>query len=227
MGFHVKTALVTVVSGDAYVKYANELFDSAREFFRPTEQVDCLTLEGREGWPSATMFRHHVVLENWVHLRSADFVFLIDADMLIRQPVGPEILSPVDGVTATLHPGYVGKHFSELPYESRTESGSYVNAAEGDAYFCGGLVGGERAGYKWLASQIRERIDFDVNRGVTPVWHDESALNRVLSVTPPEVVLPPAYCHPTNDSWYRTFWPENYPTIIEALDKPEHERHGR
>ncbi len=224
----MRTALVTVVSGEAYARYAEELFDSAREFFQPTEQVEFIRLDGREGWPDATMFRWHVCLENWMHLHRFDHLYLSDADMRFEGLVGANILAPLDGTVATVHPGYVGKPHWVLPYERREDSMCHVVSSEGDVYYAGGFAGGDRDGFRWLAERIKERIDADVSRGIVPAWHDESALNRVLALTPPDVTLSPSHCHPDKDLYYReSVWTEDYPRLLVALDKPEHERHGR
>jgi hypothetical protein len=223
----VRTALITVVTGDAYVAYSDALFDSAREFFKPTEHVDFIRLDGREGWPAATMFRWEVCLENWAYLERYDALWLSDADMLFEGTVGAEVIPPTSGTVATLHPGYVGKHHLELPYEQRPESSCYIVPAEGDVYYAGGFAGGDREGFHWLASRIRSTITSDVVRGITPRFHDESALNKVLGVTAPDVTLDPSMCHPDSDDYYLSFWPEPYPRLLVALDKTQDERGER
>ncbi len=171
------------------------------------------------------MYRHHRLLEA---LPRTNYVFLMDADMLAVGPIGPEIIPSEYGITACQHPGYVGKPRAELPYETLPESAAYVGPEEGDVYYCGGFVGGERLAMRMLSSQIAAIVDMDVSRGHTPVWHDESALNRVLAVDPPAVALSPAYCYPSEDSYYREcVWTESYERRILALDKTAEERGER
>lgn len=225
-----RTALIAVVNGQVYEDYATALFDSARRYFKPTPEVETLMLPGREGWPAGTMMRYHVVLEHWAAIKQRyGYVFLCDADMLCESLVGPEILPPYAGVTATLHPGYVGKHHSEFPYERRDYSACYVNSEDGDVYYAGGFVGGESLGFHLLAEEIVRKIDYDMMEyGITPIYHDESALNSCLAARyGPDIALDPSYCHPDDDSYYKTFWPEPYPRRLVALDKAAHERVGR
>lgn len=217
------TALVTVVSGAAYVAYAEAMFESAREHFHPTEEVLFVTLPGRKGWPDATMYRPRILAEQ---MPDADYVFLIDADMVFVAPVGSEVL-PGIGVTATQHPGYVGKSDSELPYEYRATSACYVASGEGAAYYAGGFFGGGHSAMGFLVGAIAVLIDIDLAKGITPVWHDESALNACLALAPPTRVLSPSYCYPNNDHWYRTFWLESYERRIVAVDKTQAERGDR
>ena len=219
------TALCVVAGGATYHRYALALMASAREFFHPTEHVTTHIIEGEYGWPNGTMMRYHRLLEA---MPDADYVFLCDADMLMVAPVGAEILPSYEGLAATLHPGYVRKPRAELPYETNPESAAWVAPDEGDAYYCGGFVGGTWRAMRGLANTIAGIIDLDVQRGITPRWHDESALNRCLAVEAPAVVLSPSYCHPDNDAYYRGHvWDGDFVRRIVALDKPSEERQGR
>lgn len=220
-----RTALVTVVSGDAYYDYALALFESARENFHPTEHVELIALPGREGWPDATMYRPHVLRDE---MPDADFVYLIDADMIIAGSVGPEILPPRGiGLTATLHPGYAGQPRAAFPYETEPESACFMDEDEGVSYYCGGFYGGERLAMRILLGRMAQIIDADVARGHTPRWHDESALNRIMWCYAPDLELDPRYCAPDNASGYQQWWPEDYraDARIVALDK-EHAVRG-
>lgn len=219
----LNTTLVVVVNGSAYESFADDLFESAQQFFKPTEKVHCLMLGGRSGWPDATMYRYHSLINN---MPNTAYVFLSDADMLFEQRVGPEIL-PKHGITATLHPGYVVTPPAALPYETRVESSARVLDHQKDRYFCGGFVGGTRQHMLNLAKSVARIIDTDVANGVTPRWHDESALNKVLARKPPELTLSPAYCHPSDSSWYETFWPESYERKLVAIDKNSETRGQR
>lgn len=209
------TALVTVVSGSAYEAFSDDLFRSASEFFHPTKEVEFVMLNGLSGWPEATMYRHHFLATN---MPETDYVFLSDADMVFESKVGSEIL-PEEGITATQHPGYVRKPVEELPFERNPDSCAFVPLNGASTYFCGGFIGGTREAMLRLSVEISLIINTDVNRDICPIWHDESALNRVLINHPPEIILSPAYCHPANSAYYETIWPEKYPRILVALDK--------
>lgn len=219
----MKTTLVTVVSGDLYEKFTSDLFDSAEEFFHPSDEVDLLMLYGHPGWPDATMLRPQVLTKCFP---DSDFVFLCDADMLFAGPVGNEILRY--GLTATTHPGYVGMHRDMLPYERREDSACYIPYGKGEFYFCGGFWGGESGAVLRACLVIAQLIKEDVQDGITPVWHDESALNHYLAlIKEPKVKLTPSFCYPDNDTYYKTFWPEKYERTLVALDKSPEQRAGR
>lgn len=205
--------LITVVSGEVYERYAKNLFTSAKEHFQmPLKMVQ---LEGMPGWPAATLYRYHVIL-NW-HCQ-CDYVFLCDADMRFEAPIGKEILGEL---VATQHPGYVER--KDFPYEDRPESTAFV--ASGDAYYAGGFVGGEREAFLDLAQKIVFAIDEDSENGILARWHDESHLNHVLADFPPTVTLSPSYCYPDDATGYP--WLKRYERKLVALDKSPAERNGR
>lgn len=215
--------LCVVAGGDIYKQYASLLRLSAEKHFSPCRYNYFLLIEGEEGWPNGTMYRWHRLLEN---MPDTDYVFLSDADMLCEGHIGSEILS--DSVTLTLHPGYIGRPPRLFPYEKREESACFVSPIEGSLYFCGGFAGGPIKEIKRFANEIVSRIDRDVANGITPVWHDESALNKAASLWPDIHVLDPSYCHPDNDRYYvDQIWKRTYPRKLVAVDKSEEERVGR
>jgi hypothetical protein len=215
--------LVAVASPGLYHYFATDMLYTARRYFRPVRRVNTAIIEGDEGWPEGTMFRHHHLLNNFP---DSDYVFLIDADMRFEGEVGPEILST--GITATVHPGYVGMPPECLPFEDRPDSHCYVHDHLRHTYYCGGFVGGQHDDMHVLSSQIALRIDKDEAAQMVPVWHDESALNSILAINPPSLTLSPAYCHPDQDGYYRQIvWTEDYPRKIVALDKTSNQRGAR
>lgn len=221
----MRTALVAIAGGDAYVKYAEALMQSAATHFQPTEEVEFLVIPGDEGWPNGTMMRWHHLLE---HLPYTDFVYMTDADMLMVARVGSAILPPNGyGITATRHPGYVGVSPGALPYDRNLISRAFVRLGEGKHYYCGGFVGGERSAMRALALRISEMVDGSLADGAVPLWHDESCLNRCLIDTPPQRTLSPSYCYPADDGYYKMFWPEAYVPRVVALVKTQEERGER
>lgn len=221
----MRTALVAIAGGDTYVKYAEALMESAERHFQPTEEVEFHVIPGDATWPEGTMMRWHHLLED---LPDAHFIYLIDADMLMVARVGSGILPPGGfGITGTQHPGYVGMMRGALPYERRPESACYVPLNEGEIYHCGGFVGGERLAVRSLGLRIMRMIDIDLDRGIVPTWHDESALNRMFASLRPDRLLSPSFCYPAADGYYKTFWPEPYIPRILAIDKTEDERGDR
>lgn len=209
----MKACLICVVSGSVYERYAERLFASAEGKF----PGDCRALPGREGWPDATLYRYHVLLEyDW---SAYNYLYLCDADMLFAAKVGREILSPL---VATAHPGYVHMR-KNLPYEKRPQSAAFVH--KGTTYYAGGFVGGKREAFLDLARGIKNQIDRDDANGIVARWHDESHLNAQLALLPPTRTLSPSYCYPDDASAYP--WLNGTRRILVALDKTPSERGER
>lgn len=221
--------LVCVAGGETYVRYAEQLMESAHEFFRPTDQVELAILPGVEGWPIGTECRHGIFAD-WLATNEHDYAFLIDADMRFTGHVTGAILPRQGvGIVAVRHPGYIGIPRSAFPYETRRDSTAFVPADKGERYYAGGFVGGSHAAIYYLSRRIELMIEVDRVSGIEIQWHDESCLNRILALEPPAVALDPRFCCPADATWYRTFWERDYSVDarITALDKTQAERGAR
>lgn len=214
-------ALCCVAGGQTYLDYADRLMESAQKYFKPSDDIILRVIPGDEGWPNGTMYRYHHLAQN---MPFADYVFLCDADMRFEAEVGPEILGRF---TATEHPGYVNRIPEDLPFEQRRESCCCVVPDENSRYYCGGFVGGLWVSMYVIASMISAMIDTDATAGITPIWHDESALNKILNRQKPHKTLDPSYCYPDNDVWYQTIWRKPYERKLVAIDKTAAERANR
>lgn len=149
-----------------------------------------------EPWPGPTLHRYHHMLTAEKELSGFDYVFYIDADMLIVDTVGDEILGEL---VATIHPGFAGKHRGVFTYEKRRESAAYVAPNEGRFYLAGGFQGGEAPTFISAMKTMRDAIDEDKRNGITAIWNDESHWQRFCIDHPPTVILPPIYCCP--ETW--------------------------
>lgn len=235
----MRVALVTIATGPRYHKFIKPLIKSVRKYFVAASVflwtdrlIDDFTAEERpeywiskesSGFPNETLYRYHTFLSMENELAKFDQIFYCDIDMLFVSKVG-DIFS--DGITATLHPGFIsGK--APLTLERRPESTAYC--PNGKIYYCGGFNGGSASRYLAMAKKIRDNIDIDASRGITAIWHDESHLNRYLYFNPPAKTLGPSYCYPEDyvDAWEQKrdygWHPEQYPPILVALDKAKHD----
>lgn len=217
-GDGAQIGLIVVASGD-FLPLGTRLIQSAFKHFLHSHRLvpflfsDGL-LSGRVSFPGVTLYRYHFFLEQERLLERMDYLFYCDADMLMVDAIGDEILGRI---VAVHHPGYVGLRG---PYEENPRSTAYVSPEEGEAYFCGGFQGGEARAYLEAAATLASRIDKDDHDGRMAVWHDESQWNRYLIDHPPEVKLSPAYAYPeTNRSHYTVLWGRDYSPKIVALDK--------
>jgi len=201
----VKTALLIIATGWKYCNYVQPLLDSANEFFLEGDyEAIVWTDEWNKRWPEAininkeplgfpgeTLYRYHTFANHIPLLRQYDQIFYIDVDMRFVAPVGKEIFS--DGITATLHPGFVGT--CGTPERSMASTARIPHEWHNE-YFCGGFNGGKTQSFVEMTRTIRSSVDVDAMNGITAVWHDESHLNKYLRDIPPAKILDPSYCYP-------------------------------
>ncbi len=221
------TALVCVAGGPIYEAYAEQLMESAREHFHPTARTEYIILDGEAGWPNGTLLRYHRLLRERIE---TDWLYMIDADMLMVSEIYAEILPPEEfAIVLTEHPGYVDMPAEELPFEDRPESACYVPLEKRRRYYCGGFWGGERLEVFDVARMMVKRIDEDISHGITPRWNDESALNcAVTHYGGYQARLSPAFCFPADPTFYEQHvWTQKYEPRIIAVDKPPEHREGR
>jgi hypothetical protein len=143
-----------------------------------------------------------------------DQIIYIDADTLIKSKIGTEILYPI---TVTQHCGFVDRIGS---FERRSMSSCYINPRDCKNYFGGGFYSFSREEFFKMNEFCKKAIDKDESMGIVPVWHDESALNKYISMLHPSRVLSPSYHYPENNEKIYSSWGENnYECKILLLDK--------
>ena len=177
----------------------------------PDNQISWLPF-GHLPWPYPTLLRYRAMSAYRDVLREASVLLYLDIDMRIQRDID---LGQLEGTLAVQHPGFVGIHPDELPYERRRESTSCIPLGEGTAYFAGGIQGGRAPAYLEACTTIAAWVQADLTNGIVPRWHDESAWNRYCTTRVPELVLPPTYCSPE--------YHDNADAYIVALDK-DHDR---
>ncbi len=220
-GIEAANVGLLVVATGKYIQFVKPLIESAEQHFCKNHRVTYFIFTDQEpiplpntvyvfqkrlGWPFDTMNRYHIYYNNRDLLKSQDYLFASDADMLFVGEVGDEILGER---VATLHPGFIGKRGT---YETKPNSRACVHSREGKHYFAGGFYGGARDSFLQILKTNIANIDDDLSRGVVAVWHDESHWNRYCIDHPPTVILSPSYCYPEN-------WNLPYPKKLLALDK--------
>lgn len=204
IGKKLKIGIITIAT-NKYIKFIQPLYESAKKHFLVNHNVDffCFTdskiiPDGVKGFyiehrpfPYPTLMRYHIISTQYEFFKNYDALYYVDADMLFVGDIGNEILSDL---TATVHPGFHYKKPTEFPYERRDFSSAFVPVGVGEHYYCGGFNGGYR--YIDMAKSISKIIDYDLDKNMCAVWHDESYLNKFFIKYPPTTVLSPAYCFP-------------------------------
>ncbi len=225
----MKTGLLVIATGEKYRGYVKPLLESAKKFFVPHTPILFSDEENdfglpfvriqHEPWPGPTLHRYNTFQNATPLLVMFDQLFYIDADMLFVAPVGEEIFS--DGITATLHPGYVGTQGTP---ERRMESRAWIPKDQPSKYYCGGFNGGKTEAFLDMATVINFSVGKDESRGITAIWNDESHLNHFLHYNRPAKILDPSYCYPdVKNDYYVSKWKSAGLGILEpkilALEK--------
>ena len=203
--------LISFGTGDIYARYLQAMFATAEHHFFPG-RAQLLELDTTPGWPLACRDRHTHILKARKLIRGR-FVMLLDADLLFEGPVDDEIVA--DGITACLHP--VLRDPREFTYERDERSPAYIPEGEGERYYVGGIIGGTRAEFLDLSRQVDRMCKADGDW--TPIWQDESYVNRILLDQPPALELDERYC-----AWFNHDVPD---ARIRALNKTDAEMRWR
>lgn len=167
-------------------------------------------------WPYPTLKRYEF-FSKAKDIITSDYLFYSDVDMAFVDYVDRETLPAPghDGLVATLHPGFYNGGGS---WEENVNSKSFTPPELRKKYYAGGFQGGSTKEYLFACKEMSENISDDEKRGVTPIWHDESAWNMYLSSRSPKT-LTPEYCM-VEETHLREAWQISHfvPKII-ALKK--------
>jgi glycosyltransferase involved in cell wall biosynthesis/SAM-dependent methyltransferase len=166
-------------------------------------------------FPFASMdrFKHFT---NHADILTTNYLYYVDVDCSFVSGVATEVLGNLVGVR------HCGFYNAVGPYETNPNSCLYVQDSQARYryYFGGGFSGGRRNSYLHLSKWCSDHIEEDVAKGIIPIWHDETALNRYFLDHQPDVVLSPSYHYPqSNVARYRKNWDQDFPPKIMLLDK--------
>lgn len=223
-----------IVATAKYVKFLPYLVESVKKNFLTSEQVTIHIFTNRvndvdvllsqqeikiliheidhQPWPYPTLYRFHFFMR-YINEIVGDYVFYIDADTIIKEKIITDIISPR---VAVQHCGFVNGGGS---WEVRPQSSSFVEPNKRQVYYGGGFWGFGINNFKTILQFAVDMIDEDANKGIVPIFHDESVLNKLLTIIPPTLVLNPSYHWPENNPRIWKSWKEEYPCKILLLDK--------
>jgi hypothetical protein len=186
---------------------------SDREIILEGVDYSIFSIEHRP-FPYPTLKRFHF-FEKYKNDIKGDQLIYIDADTLVTDNIGTEILYPV---TVTQHCGFVNMVGS---FEKRKESKCYINPENCKNYIGGGFYSFSRENFFKMSDFCRDLIDCDEENGIIPIWHDETAINKYISTIIPDRVLSPSFHYPENNERIYNFWggKHTFKCKILLLDK--------
>ncbi len=212
---------MAVIATGKYNVFLKPLIDSIVKFFLKSHKItiftfgdkDCTFYMKHKPFPYPTLMRYHQFNKQKDILKTFDYIFYSDVDMLFCKDVGSEILG--DGLTACIHP-YSGSRNFKNTFELNKESTAYSEDIE--TYCCGGFQGGTSKSFLKMSQEIADNIDKDLDRGIIARWHDETHYNKYLTEVKPSLILNRDYCTPEKD--------QNNNSKLIALDKNHKEIRG-
>jgi len=198
---------VLIIGTDKYFYLAKNLIKTIREKFlthhnvkiffftnkidEVEESKDVIPIyQENLGWPEITLFRYKILYNNRDKFIDTDYIYYIDADTLVVDEVGDEILGDLVGVK---HPFFWDSPRKEFTYENDSRSLAYISDRDGKFYFHGSFQGGNTREFIRMCKKLMENIDIDSGNGIVAKWHDESHLNRYFIDNIPDKILDPAY----------------------------------
>lgn len=231
-----KIALIFICVNFPYWPYIGPMIESCKKNFLTNHKVDYFlwsdigdtfpevtygaTVFPTEGvnWPLPTLMRYHLFLQQEEKLKEYDYIFYADADMLVVDKIGDEILG--DGLTAAQHPMYAFRKGLYFPVEPNPDSTAFIPVPK--YYFAGGFQGGRAKDFIEAMKVMKRAIDEDFMKNYMARWNDESHWNRYLFDNPPAVVLDPGYIYPDDlaiGDYYIPIWGRDYSKKILTITK--------
>ena len=218
---------ILVIATNKYIEFVPPLIESIQSHFLKgcEKQVVLFTnmdYERKDAyiipiqhkpWPYMTLNRYFIFDMFKDYYKHSDCIFYIDADMLVVNDVGEEILG--SGITAITHPYSPSRNISNT-YETNKLSTAYVeDTSLINPYCCGGFQGGGAEAYLKMCKVLRDNIIKDAENGIIARWHDETHFNKYLTENRPTILLSRDYCTPESE------WKSNPSDNIKvlALDK--------
>lgn len=177
---------------DAAVTYFVWTDDKTKSFPKNVVKIKQENL----GWPKNTLMRFQMFESQKERLKEYDYIYFMNANMMPVDKIGSEIFpSENQELMVITHPGYYKKSKDTFPYDRNKDTEAYIPRGQGNMYAMGGFNGGTGPAFVKLIEKLNTAIKKDKEKGVMPVWHDESYLNKYILDKNP-LVLSPSYGYP-------------------------------
>ncbi len=179
-------------------KYQKEYFIITDSEFEYNIQKNVHTIsKQRNGWPLDCLLRPQYSYELQEKTQHLDYIYFFNANMSIYDEIGEDILPDGNELVGVEHVHYTHRNNIHFTYDRNPLTKAYIPIGEGKIYYQACLWGGTTKAFMELSKTIQEWTDEDLNKGVEPVWLDESYLNKYFWLFPPKL-LPSLYAWPTN-----------------------------
>lgn len=158
-------------------------------------------------WPYVNVHRYHSILKYAEQFKNLDYIFNLDADLIVKETIGKEVLG---SFVALISPTAWKWPIDKYLYERNPKSSAYIPYGQGKYFYNASITGGETQHYLERLWRITAMIDKDELKNIPfPQCHEEAYLCRELLNYPPAISLTPNYC-----------WPEGTYSLKRDFAKP-------
>lgn len=170
--------------------------DQENIYAQNTEKVHVIR-QADLGWPKNTLYRFAFFDSIKYQLIKYEFIFFMNANVYCNQIVNEEeVLTEKEDYLFVMHHAFVGKDINIYPYERRKESLAYIPYGCGKHYITGGVNGGKANSFIKMCGMLHQWIDEDYLKGIIPIWHDESMINKYALLNTNYKLLSLEYFYP-------------------------------
>ena len=141
------------------------------------------------------LFRPKYSYELSNELSCFNYVYFFNANIIINNEVGDEILPDQSGLIGVEHPCFAHRNNNIFTYDRNPKSNAYIKNGDGDIYYQACLWGGTKDMFIKLSEVISSWVNEDIIKGIEPVWLDESYLNKYFLLNKPKTI-PSTYAWP-------------------------------
>jgi histo-blood group ABO system transferase len=165
-------------------------------------------------WPDATLLRYELYCQ-YKEIFSHDILMHLDADMYFLADLEFEVPPKrwEGGMAFVEHPGYFRPKLFDFrvtsikarirsrlmggygSWETSKMSTAYTPREQRRKYLCGGAWFGFRNEFLDFCDKARKNIEIDTQNGVVALWHDESHLNSIVSLSDNPTCFSSRYCY--------------------------------
>jgi hypothetical protein len=202
-----KIALLTIAT-DKYTSFLEPLHKSIFLKFLPNHDKQLFVFTDKDinylntqiikinhlPWPITTLMRFFYFTNIVDVLKTFDYVYYIDCDMLVHSTIDEEILPINNEIVAT-------KHFylenSTGTYETNAKSTAYVEVTDVlyGKYCQACFFGANSQTFIKMSEELNQNINIDLKNNYIAFWHDESHFNKYI-LNNPCMLLHSGYTHP-------------------------------
>ncbi|TYP97350.1 glycosyl transferase family 6 [Tenacibaculum adriaticum] len=191
---YICTGKYSIFWKDFYASCEKFFFkEQDKHYFVFTDDLDInkkhnttLIKENCRGFPLDSLFRFDMFLKIENEVKSYDYVFFFNANMLFVEKVSYEIFPNKNfkGLIGVIHPmGFKYRKFPSMyTYERNKKSRAYIKKEKKKyEYFMGGVNGGSTEEYYKMVKECSKNIHHDYKNNIVAIFHDESHMNKYFS----------------------------------------------